>query len=109
MAEEFQEKIKQLIAERVDMSDLTVAQQNKIVRKLLDSMLLKINIAVFDELDDAGKEKAVKFLQAKDQETFLNYLNTKIKNLPELVAKNITETIEEFKELYKKYENTRHP
>jgi len=99
MAKNFQEKIKQLIMEKVDMTNLTAAQQNKIVLQLLDNISLKISLDVFEKLDEEARQKAIKFLKVEDKDVFLNYLNTKIKNLSELVERNISETIEEFKKL----------
>ena len=97
MATKFEEKIKQQIAEQVDLSGFTIPQRNKIVSQLLENISLKINVVVLDKLGDEDRRKIIKFLKTNSKDTILDYLNIKIKDLPEVVEGAVEETIEEFK------------
>ena len=94
-----QEKIKQQIIKEVDMSGIADSQKNEIVSQLLDDILLKINIAVFDRLQEEDRENIANLLESDDKSGIMDFLESKIEDLPELAEGVVKETIEEFKKL----------
>lgn len=94
--------LKQKIEEAIDVFGLSDIQKDKIVSGLLENISSRINMAISDELTREDKEKIFKILKAKDSTAVFNYLNGRIKNLPELVRSVAEETIQEFKNLSSK-------
>lgn len=96
-----QEKVKQKIAESLNLSGFTNSQQNRIISGLLDNISDRINIAIYDKLTEKDRQKLQKISRIGEKGIISNYLKLKIRNMRLLVDKVTIETIEEFENLRK--------
>lgn len=92
-------KFKKQISESMNLSGLTAAQQNKIISGLTDNISARIGIAILDQLNEKEKKELQNISKSKKKDAVLNYLNSKIENLPLLIGRVIKETINEFKRI----------
>lgn len=92
-------KLKKQISESLGLSNLSAAQQDKIISKLMDNISARISIAVLDGLDKKERKELEKASKSKEKDAVLGYLNSKINNLSLLIADTVAETIGDFKRL----------
>jgi len=91
------EKIKQKIAESLDLLSFTKDQQDKIIQGLMNNVSSAVNISVLDQLSQEEKNELEKL--SGNEEATSDYLKNKIKDLPLLIEEVTKETIDNFRKM----------
>jgi len=92
------EEIRQKIVDSLNLSNLEKSKQDKVISIFLNSVSLRISIAVWDKLSEKDKSKISKIIKLGSKE-FLNYINSHVSNFTELVENITRQTIHDFRKI----------
>lgn len=92
------ENLKEKVASFLNISHLTIEEQDKVISGLTENVLSKINIAIIERLSEEEIEELRKISEENNKEKISEYINSKIKDFPNLVNKCIKEEVDRFKE-----------
>lgn len=92
-------EIKGRIVEGLNLSHLTKIQQDKILSILLGNVSFKLSILIESRLSKEEQEELKIILSKSGTKKVLNYVNSKVKNLPELIESIIRKTMNDFRRI----------
>lgn len=90
-------KLKEQIADNLNLTSLKKSQQEKVISGLMNNVFNRINMTILDLFTEEEKKELEKILKTNESGAVLKYLNSKIKDFSSLPEEVALETVKDFK------------
>lgn len=93
------------LAKELGLDHLPLDKQEEFLGRLEKIISSRINVAVLEKLSDEEQAHFIDLVEAQKETEALDYIKTKISDLPEMIKKISATTLDEFLSLTNKEEN----
>lgn len=96
-----QDEMTKMIAADLGISDLPLAEQQKLISQFGEIALKAASIAVFSKLAEGKREEFAKLAEAGDASALKTFLDTEVPGHEELAKSAVAEEVKRFKDFRK--------